>query len=101
MGAGRQPVVSLLPPENIKLRFFVPEAVVGGLRIGQKVSAACDGCGTPVSATVSYVSPKSEFTPPILYSKDARAKLVFMVEAKPGLADAPRLKPGQPVDVML
>jgi HlyD family secretion protein len=96
-----KPVVSLLPRENIKLRFFVPEAVVGGLRIGQKVSAACDGCGAPVSATVSYVSPNSEFTPPILYSKDARAKLVFMVEAKPGLADAPRLKPGQPVDVML
>lgn len=93
--------MSLLPPENIKLRFFVPEAVVGGLRIGQKVSATCDGCGTPIAATVSYVSARSEFTPPILYSREARAKLVFMVEARPGLADAPRLKPGQPVDITL
>jgi len=96
--AGR-PVVSLLPPGNIKLRFFVSEAAVGAVRVGQKVSATCDGCGAPIAVTVSYVSPQFEFTPPILYSRDARAKLVFMVEARPAVGDAPRLKPGQPVDI--
>ncbi|MBI3527015.1 MAG: HlyD family efflux transporter periplasmic adaptor subunit [Betaproteobacteria bacterium] len=96
-----KPVVSLLPPANIKLRFFVPEAVVGQLHTGQGAKASCDGCGAPIAATISYVSPKAEFTPPVIYSKESRAKLVFMVEARPAAADAVRLKPGQPVDVTL
>jgi HlyD family secretion protein len=96
-----KPVVSLLPPENVKLRFFVPEPLIGRLRTGQKVSAACDGCGNPVEATISYVAPKAEYTPPVIYSKEARAKLVFLVEARVAAADAVRLHPGQPVDVTL
>jgi HlyD family secretion protein len=98
--AGR-PVVSLLPPGNIKLRFYVPETVVGGLRVGQAVKVSCDGCGAPLAAAVSYVSPAAEFTPPIIYSRETRAKLVFLVEARPEAKDATRLKPGQPVDVSL
>lgn len=98
--AGR-PVVSILPPANLKLRFFVPETVVGQLHIGQAVKATCDGCGAPIPATISYVSPNSEFTPPVIYSKESRAKLVFMIEATPAAAEAMRLKPGQPLDVAL
>jgi HlyD family secretion protein len=94
-----KPVVSLLPPANIKLRFFVPETVIGQLHTGQSVKVSCDGCGGPVAATISYISPKSEFTPPVIYSRESRAKLVFMIEATPGVADATKLKPGQPVDV--
>jgi HlyD family secretion protein len=94
-----KPVASLLPPGNIKVRFFVPEPVVGQLRVGQPVSVSCDGCGAPIPATLSFLSPSAEFTPPVIYSKDSRAKLVFMVEARPSLVDAPRLKPGQPVTV--
>jgi HlyD family secretion protein len=96
-----QPVVSLLPPANIKVRFFVPEPLVGSLRVGQRIDVSCDGCGTPIPATISYVSPQAEFTPPVIYSRETRAKLVFMIEARPAPADAPRLKPGQPVDVAL
>lgn len=96
-----KPVVSLLPPENIKVRFFVPEALVGRLQLGQKIGISCDGCGASIQASVNYVSTKAEFTPPIIYSKESRAKLVFMVEAQPAAADAARLKPGQPVDVSL
>ena len=96
-----KPVVSLLPPANIKLRFFVPETVIGRLHTGQSVRVSCDGCGAPVAATISYISPQSEFTPPVIYSKESRAKLVFMIEATPGVADATKLKPGQPVDVAL
>jgi HlyD family secretion protein len=96
--AGR-PVVSLLPPENVKVRFFVPEPVAGQIKLGQKVAANCDGCGAPIAATVSYVAPDAEYTPPVIYSKETRAKLVFMVEARLEAADAVRLKPGQPVDV--
>jgi HlyD family secretion protein len=96
-----KPVVSLLPPGNIKVRFFVPETMVGQLHTGQGVKVSCDGCAASIAATVSYISPKSEFTPPVIYSKESRAKLVFMIEAVPGAADATKLKPGQPLDVAL
>jgi HlyD family secretion protein len=96
-----QPVVSLLPPGNLKMRFFVPETVVGALKLGQEVRAVCDGCGAPIAAKISYVSRQAEFTPPVLYSREQRAKLVFLIEARPAPADALRLKPGQPLDVSL
>lgn len=99
--AAGNPVVSLLPPGNLKLRFFVPETAVGGLKIGQAVRAACDGCNAAISAKITYISRQAEFTPPVIYSREQRAKLVFLVEAKPELADAVRLKPGQPLDVSL
>ena len=98
--AGR-PVVRMLPPENLKIRFFVPESIVGGLAIGQKISFRCDGVSSNFAATVSYVSPESEYTPPIIYSNDTRSKLVFMVEARTSAEDAIRLHPGQPVEVYL
>jgi len=98
--AGR-PIASLLPPQNLKLRFFVPEARLGAIAIGQKVSAACDGCASPIDATISYISRQAEYTPPVLYNRDSRTKLVFMVEARPAPADARRLRPGQPLDVTL
>jgi HlyD family secretion protein len=95
------PVVTLLPPANVKVRFFVPEPRLGAVKVGQKVSLACDGCPAPVAASVSYIAPQAEFTPPVIYSKDSRAKLVFLVEARPEPADASKLHPGQPVDVTL
>jgi HlyD family secretion protein len=95
------PVVSLLPPANVKVRFFVPEPRLGGVKVGQKVSLACDGCPAAVAATITYIAPQAEFTPPVIYSKENRAKLVFLVEAKPAAADASKLHPGQPVDVTL
>lgn len=93
------PVISLLPPSNIKVRFFVPERDVGRIRVGDEVLVSCDGCPEPVSAPITYVSPQAEYTPPVIYSRETRAKLVFLVEARPAAADAVRLKPGQPVDV--
>lgn len=98
--AGR-PVVSLLPPENIKVRFFVPEPAVGTLRVGQPVAVTFDGSGGAIAATISFISPKAEYTPPVIYSRETKAKLVFLVEARPASADAPRLHPGQPVEVRL
>ncbi len=95
------PVVSLLPPENRLVRFFVPESALGALKAGQAVQAHCDGCAAPVAARITYLSPVAEFTPPVIYSREARQKLVFRVEAKPEPADAAALHPGQPVDVEL
>lgn len=95
------PVVSLLPPGNIKLRFFVPETRLGEIKLEQKISATCDGCAAPVGATISYISRQAEYTPPIIYSKESRAKLVYLVEARPAPADAVKLHPGQPVDIVL
>lgn len=99
--AAGMPVVSLLPPANIKLRFFVPEPMLGRIGPGQRVTATCDGCAAPIEAAVSYIAPQAEYTPPVIYSRENRAKLVFMVEARPNLADAMHLHPGQPVDVRL
>ena len=99
--AAGSPVVRLLPPGNVKLRFFVPEAAAGGLKPGQGVSVSCDGCGAGITAVVSYVSNEPEFTPPVIYSYETRAKLVFLVEARPSVENAPRLRPGQPVSVTL
>jgi len=95
------PVVRMLPPENVKVRFFVPESAVGALAPGRPVRIHCDGCAADVPAVVSFVSDQAEYTPPVIYSNEARAKLVFLVEARPQVADAARLHPGQPVQVVL
>lgn len=95
------PVVSLLPPGNVKARFFVPESKLGSVKVGQGVKLACDACGAPIDAKITFIAPQAEYTPPVIYSKDNRAKLVFLVEARPSPADAARLHPGQPVDVTL
>ena len=95
------PVVSLLPPGNVKVRFFVPETRLGAVKVGQKVVLACDGCAAPIDASISFIASQAEFTPPVIYSKDNRAKLVFLVEARPAAADALKLHPGQPIDVTL
>jgi len=96
--AGR-PVASLLPPANVKARFYVAETVVGSLAPGKAVEIRCDGCGAPIAAKVSYISSQAEYTPPVLYTREQRGKLLFLVEARPSLADAARLRPGQPIDV--
>lgn len=93
-----QPVVALLPDDRVKLRFFVRETEVARYRPGRRVGFRCDGCATNLTATVVWVSPRPEFTPPVIYSRDSRDKLVFLVEARP---DRPReLTPGQPIDVV-
>ena len=95
------PVVRLLPPGNVKVRFFVPEPVAGGLKPGRAIDVRCDGCGADVPAVVTYVANDPEYTSPIIYSNETRAKLVFLVEARPTVENARRLRPGQPVGVML
>ncbi|MCB1502511.1 MAG: HlyD family efflux transporter periplasmic adaptor subunit [Bauldia sp.] len=93
-------IVSLLPDANRKIRFFVPEPRLAGVAIGSKVGVACDDCPDGLEGEVDFVSSAAEFTPPVIYSRDVRDKLVFRVEAKP-LGEAVKLKVGQPVDVTL
>lgn len=92
------PVVAVLPDNKRKLRFYVPEGRIATLRMGSTVRFTCDGCGEVRDAKVSYISPRAEFTPPVIYSERARAKLVFLVEAVPAASDKP-LPPGLPVEV--
>lgn len=99
--AAGSPVLRLLPPANIKIRFFVPEAVAGGLKPGRQVVLRCDGCPGDIAATVNFIADAPEFTPPVIYSNESRAKLVFMAEARPAADHAARLRPGQPVAVTL
>ena len=93
-------MIVLLPPENLKARFFVPETLLSKIQMGGRVRVKADGAA-PVMATVNYVSSQAEFTPPVIYSRETRAKLVFMVEAALAPADAVRWRPGQPIDVQV
>lgn len=91
------PVVSIVPDGEVKVRFYVPQALVAAYKPGRKVAIGCDGCAAGLTATVNFVATEPEFTPPVIYSLDARQKLVFMVEAVP--ANGRALVPGQPIDV--
>ena len=100
VGAG-SPVVALLPPENLKVRFFVPQDKLPRINIGERVSVHPDGAMRAFDARVNYISTQAEYTPPVIYSRETRAKLVFMIEARFSPADSGELRPGQPVDVQL
>jgi len=94
-----KPVVALLPPGNLKVRFFVNESVLPHIKLGDAVKVQCDGCADDLTATVSFMARTSEFTPPVIYSTEERSKLVFLIEARPQRPD--RLRVGQPVSVAL
>lgn len=93
-----QGVVSLLTPDKLKLRFFVPEQQLATIAVGQKVAVTCDSCAPNLTATISFIARAAEFTPPVIYSLTRREKLVFLVEAKPDDLSQP-WHPGLPVDV--
>jgi HlyD family secretion protein len=93
------PVVSLLPPENIFIRFFVPEPSLAHVHPGDTVALTCDNCPPDVTGVVSFVSPQAEYTPPFIYSESTRAKFVFLAEARPKRDQAALFNPGQPVTV--
>lgn len=95
------PIVSLLPPGHVKLRFFVPEADLGKLHPGLDIEARCNGCPAPIAARIDYISPRPEYTPPVIYSRDSRTKFVFLVEARADPKVGAHLNPGQPIDVRL
>ena len=99
--AAGNPVVVMLPPGNLKVRFFVPQEKLPQIKTGQSVQVSFDGAAKSYSATVNYISTQAEFTPPVLYNRENRSKLIFMIEAKFSPADAADLRPGQPVDVQL
>lgn len=97
--AAGAPVASLLPDGRRRIRFFVPETAVASLAPGTTVVARCDGCPHPIAATVDFVASTAEYAPPVIYSRESRARLVFRVEAAPSGADAHLLQPGLPLDV--
>jgi HlyD family secretion protein len=94
-----KPIVALLPPANLKVRFFVNEAMLPKLAIGETVTISCDGCDSGLTAKISFIARTSEFTPPVIYSMEERSKLVFLIEARPERPE--RLRVGQPVSVTL
>jgi HlyD family secretion protein len=99
MVAAGRPIVALLPPGNLKIRFFVPEAMLPRVAYGDRVVVSCDNCPPDLGATVSFISKSAEFTPPVIYSLEERAKLVFLIEALPEKPE--RFRVGQPIDVKL
>lgn len=97
--AASAPIVALLAPENMKVRFFAPEAMLAQFAVGTRVMVSCDGCAEPVEARVSFVAAEPQFTPPVIYSLEQREKLVFLVEAR--FEGATPIRPGMPVDVRI
>jgi len=94
-----RPVVAMLPPQNIKFRFFAPEPILPEIKYGETVTISCDGCESGMTATVSFIARSAEYTPPVIYSLDERAKLVYLIEARPEQPE--KFRVGQPVTVSL
>lgn len=99
MTPAQKPVLSILPPGNMKLRFFVPEGELPKLKIGDDVRVACDGCAGDLTAKIYFIATTAEYTPPVIYSMEERAKLVFLIQARPSRPDS--LRVGQPITVTL
>jgi HlyD family secretion protein len=97
--AAGAPVVSLLPPQNIFIRFFVPEPSLASIHRGDKVGLICDHCPADLEAEISFISPQAEYTPPLIYSESSKAKLVYQVEARPPPEKAALINPGEPIMV--
>jgi len=96
--AGR-PVMALLPPGNLKIRFYVPEGLLPKINYGETVDVSCDGCANRLTAKVSFIARSAEYTPPVIYSLEERTKLVYLIEARP--AEPDKFRVGQPVTVTL
>ncbi len=90
------PVLAIQPADSLKVRFFVSQSELTQFALGMTINAHADGMTTPVKAVVSYIATEAEFTPPVIYSKNVRDKLVFMIEAR--LPENSRLLPGLAVD---
>jgi HlyD family secretion protein len=94
-----RPVIALLPPSNLKVRFYAPETEVAAVSIGQSVTVTCDACPSGLTGKVTFIARSTEYTPPVIYSMEERAKLVFLIEARPD--DPEKFRVGQPVSVSL
>ena len=92
-------VMALLPPGNLKLRFFAPETLLPEIKYGETVAVSCDGCENGLTAKVSFIAKSAEYTPPVIYSREERAKLVFLIEARP--VHPEKFRVGQPITVTL
>ncbi|MES2600590.1 MAG: efflux RND transporter periplasmic adaptor subunit [Pseudomonadota bacterium] len=95
--AAQRPVISILPPGNMKVRFFVPEPELPKIKVGEDVRVTCDGCPGDISAKIYFIATMAEYTPPVIYSLDERSKLVYLIQARPTKPDS--LRVGQPVSV--
>ena len=99
MVPAQRPVLSIMPPGNMKLRFFVPEAELPKLAIGDEVKVTCDNCAADLTAKIYFIATSAEYTPPVIYSLDERNKLVYLIQARPSRPDS--LRVGQPISVFL
>jgi len=97
--AAGKPVVALLPPGNLKIRFFAPQSLLPEIKYGETVGVSCDGCDKDLTAKISFIARSAEFTPPVIYSMEERAKLVFLIEARPEHPE--KFRVGQPITVTL
>jgi HlyD family secretion protein len=99
MVQAQRPVLSIMPPGNMKLRFFVPETELPKLAIGDEVKVTCDNCSADLTAKIYFIATTAEYTPPVIYSLDERNKLVYLIQARPSRPDS--LRVGQPISVFL
>jgi HlyD family secretion protein len=99
MVPAQRPVLSIMPPGNMKLRFFVPETQLPKLAIGDEVKVTCDNCAGDLTAKIYFIATTAEYTPPVIYSLDERNKLVYLIQARPNKPAS--LRVGQPISVFV
>jgi|SRR5271165_2005614 len=99
MVPAQRPVLSIMPPGNMKIRFFVPETELPKLAIGDEVKVTCDNCAPDLTARIYFMATQAEYTPPVIYSLDERNKLVYLIQARPSRPDS--LRVGQPISIYL
>ncbi|WP_407654306.1 HlyD family secretion protein [Bradyrhizobium prioriisuperbiae] len=97
MVGAQRPVLSIMPPGNMKIRFFVPETILPTFALGDDVRVSCDGCAADLTAKIYFIATTAEYTPPVIYSLEERSKLVYLIQARPNKPDS--LRVGQPVSV--
>jgi len=99
MVPAQRPVLSIMPPGNMKARFYVPETALPRIAIGDEVRVTCDNCAADLTAKIYFIATSAEYTPPVIYSLEERNKLVYLVQARPSSPDS--LRVGQPISVYL
>lgn len=95
--APRAPVVVITDLDHAWADVYVPEPAVPRITMGQQATLHTDAGGQGITGTVTYISPKAEFTPRNVQTADERAKLVYRVRVTVDNS-AGVLKQGMPVD---
>ncbi len=94
------PIVVVTDLDNAWANLFVPEPMVPRVKLGQPAKVVTDAGGDGLTGTVTFISPKAEFTPRNVQTAEERSKLVYRIKVSVDNRSGV-LKSGMPVDAEL